>query len=244
MIRKTLTTAKNTAGFFIAAANSFNPLAYSGLTQKSLAAVLAYFLYFLLLLTLTSFALITPKLAEETSMPKLEVTAKSPFETSLPISGTIFANTTANPAKARQYDVILTKDGIQAKPALCMAQSEICRLLGIKARPIAGSSSILLLILPGILILSYALIAIKYAALAAAAALISYPILKLIKRDTSLLETAKIALYATTVPAMLEFALYLLNWQAAWPLPLAAYAAIVTAACALNNGQSRQVGMF
>lgn len=248
MIRKTIGTAKRTASFFLTVANSFNPMAYNGVTQKPIASLLGYYLYFTLLLSLSLLAVSLPILANDLSGLEIsgEVTTASPIETSLPITGParIFVNTTASqPAK---HDITLTKNTATVKPLYCLANSQFCSLLGVKPRtiPLTGISLsetwLLMLLLPGALAFTYFFLLLKYLALAAIATAISYALAKLSRKDTSLLDAAKISLYAATIPALLDAAITLLNWHGAWALSLLAYAAIITAAVLITDVRSQQ----
>lgn len=251
MIRKTLATAKTTTVFFIAVANSFNPLAYRNISQKPIASILGYFLYFLLVLTLATAAFSLPSAMDAASKltVKAEVATEMPVESSLPLLGNarVFINTTAG-AKAEEHDIVIAGKELRSKPLPCLVRKEACTILGIKqtATPLEfgfggkaknGHASALLLLLPGILALSYLLMAVRYMALAIITAILAYAILKATKRGTSLADAMKIAAYAATVPAVLDTALLLLNLDAAIVsiVPLAAYATIVVAACALND---------
>ena len=248
MIRRTFKTAKTTASFFAVVLTSFNPFMYRAITQKPLKSVLTYFLYFILLLSLASSAIRLPIFAQDFSglNANLEVTTKAPIESSLPISGSarIFANTSVAAETAEKYGITVANKEIKAKPIICLAASELCRLLGIKAKTTSlsglslteGPKSFLLLMLPGLFTISYLLNLIKYSALASIATILSYALIKIGRRDNSFVDAAKISLYAATVPAILDLILFLLSWQGAWLVPLGAYAAIVAVATLLNNG--------
>ncbi|MBI2580731.1 DUF1189 family protein [Candidatus Woesearchaeota archaeon] len=269
MIKRTLVQIKNTAAFFVAVANAFNPVAYRGIAKKSVKLVIGYLLYLLLVVTMATAALVLPSIANLNSgissqLDKFsrldirtELATKEPIESKIPWLGNtkIFVNTTADAKKSAQYDVVLTGTELRTKPLLCFFRSEICNLLKPKqnVKPIreldlvkgsgkgklAGTAStLILLMLPGLLILFYLSIVVKYAAIIIVASALAYVAVKISKGDASLLDTFKIAAYAATVLIVLDFAAFLLQRSPiAIPafLPLAAYAIAMVAALFFNE---------
>ncbi|MBI2143871.1 DUF1189 family protein [Candidatus Woesearchaeota archaeon] len=257
MIKKTLVTAKNTAGFFLAVANAFNPLYYRAITQKPLGTIIGHVLYLLLIIVLLTAATVLPSLQLK---ELLEIRVKAALETKEPIQAKIswlgntqiFVNTTVNEKEAEKYDLALSSSELRSKPALCFFRNEVCQLFGVKQGSIpiselnigkAGKASsatltLLAIMLPGLLILLYLSLAVKYLALAIAAAAIGYIAIKVTKRDTGMLDTIKIAAYSMTALAVLDFAAYLLqNSPVKIPAfaPLLAYLAILAVALFLHG---------
>lgn len=264
MIKKTFTVAKNTAAFFLAAVNAFNPFAYRSITNKSLKSLIAYLLCLLLVVTMATAALVLPSLSNLNSGissqldkfsrldVKTELATKEPIESKISWLGNtkIFINTTADAKKSAQYDIVLTGTELRTKPLLCFFRSEICSLFKPKqsAKPIreldlmkdsgkgevAGTvSTLILLMLPGLLILFYLSMAVKYATVIIAASAMAYLAVKISKGDASLLDAFKIAAYASTVLIVLDFAAFLLQRSPVTIpafLPLAAYAIVLIAA--------------
>ncbi|MBI3036451.1 DUF1189 family protein [Candidatus Woesearchaeota archaeon] len=188
---------------------------------------------------------------------KTELATKEPIESGVPWLGNmkIFINTTADAKTAAKYDVVLTGAELRTKPLLCFFRSEMCNLFKPKqnAKPIreldlvkdngngelAGTAStLILLMLPGLLILFYLSMFVKYAAVIIAASALAYLAIKISKGDASLLDAFKIAAYAATVLIVLDFAAFLLQRSpVAIPafLPLAAYAVALIAALFFNE---------
>ena len=193
-----------------------------------------------------------------------EVATKQPIISELDWLGSarVFVNTTADAKKASGYDIVVTSDSIRTRPLLCMLTKlgrETCGLLGLgqSSTPIknidlaspknrdgtAGIiSAFMMLMLPGLLILYYFSLATKYAALAIAATIFGYLLIKLSKRNTGFLDAVKIATYALTVPIMLDFIISMLrnSLQAISPTlldaaPIAAYAIIIISAVMYNE---------
>lgn len=275
MIKKTFTAAKTTAVFFIAAANAFNPFSYKGITQKSLQSVIVQLLYLVLVVALAMAAAAIPSIANFGGNGQLpfdkfsnltisaEIATKSPIESELFWLGNakVFVNTTADATAAGKYDLVLTSTELRARPFICFFREEICSILGVKqkAMPLKGIDlakearenraaipAFILLLLPGLAIFLFASMAVKYFAVSAAAAVISYVVLKITKKDTGLLDAFKITFYAATVLVVLDAAAFLLRHTgAAIPsfVPLAAYFVIVIAAVMLNE-QSRSDSMI
>ncbi len=269
MIKRTLVQIKNTAAFFLAVANAFNPFAYRGIAKKSVKPVIGYLLYLLLIVTMATAALVLPSIANLNSgissqlgkfsqlSIKTELATKEPIEPKVPWLGNmkIFINTTADAKTAAKYDIVLTGTELRTKPLLCFFRSEICSLFKPKqnAKPIreldlakgsgkgevAGTASTLvLLMLPGLLILFYLSMLVKYAAVIIAASALAYVAVKISKGDASLLDTFKIAAYAATVLIVLDFLVFLLQRSpVVIPafLPLAAYLLIMAAALFFNE---------
>ena len=267
MINRTLIKLKDTAAFFLAVSNAFNPFAYRGISKKSLKPVIAYLLYLLLIVTMATAALTLPSLAGLNSgissqldkFSKLDVrtelATKEPIESKISWLGNakIFINTTADTRTAAKYDVALTSTELRAKPLLCFFRSELCRLFWQKqtAKPIkqldlvndatnlAGTvSTFILLMLPGLLILFYISMIVKYAAVIITAAALAYLAIKVSKGDASLLDAFKVAAYAATALIVLDFAVFLLQHSpVSIPafLPLAAYLVIMVAALFFNE---------
>lgn len=275
MIKKTFTAARTSAAFFVAVANAFNPFSYRGITQKSLQSVIVQLFYLVLIAALVLSAAAIPSVAnfgEKGKMPfdklsnltiRAEIATKSPIESELFWLGNakIFVNTTADPAAAGKYDFVLTSTELRARPFICLFRHEICSILGVKqkAMPVkeidlakeagenrAAIPAFILLLLPGLAILLFASMAVKYFAVSAAAAVMAYVILKITKRDTGLLDAFKITFYAATALVVLDAAAFLLRHTgAAIPnfVALAAYFAIIIAAVMLNE-QSRSDSMI
>ncbi|MBI2140817.1 DUF1189 family protein [Candidatus Woesearchaeota archaeon] len=264
MIKQSLMKLKDTAAFFLAVANAFNPLAYRSVAKKSVKPVIGHLLYLLLIVTMATAALVLPSIANLNSGIssqldkfskfdiKTELATKAPIESGFPWLGNmkIFINTTADAKKSAQYDVVLTGTELRTKPLLCFFRSEICSLFRPKqnAKPIreldlvkgsgkgelAGTASaLILLMLPGLLILFYLSMVVKYTAIIIAASALAYLAIKISKGDASLLDALKIAAYAATVLIVLDFAAFLLQHSpVAIPafLPLAAYAIVLIVA--------------
>lgn len=275
MIKKTFAAAKNTTAFFIAAVNAFNPFSYRGVTQKSLQSVIVHLLYLVLVVALAMAAAAIPSVANfggKGQLPldkfsnftiRAEIATKGPIESELFWLGNakVFVNTTADSAAAGKYDLVLTSTELRAKPLICLFREELCSILGIKqkAMPVkeidlakeAGKNRaaipiFILLLLPGLAILLFASMVVKYFAFSAAAAVLAYAVLKITKRDTGLLDAFKITFYAATVLVVLDAAAFLLRHTGtAIPnfVPLAAYFVIIIAAVMLNE-QSRSDSMI
>ncbi len=182
-----------------------------------------------------------------------ELATKEPIETQVAVLGNarIFVNTTASAKEAAGYDVVVTAAEIRSRPLLCFFFKGACDMLGVNdikastkefdlASPknrgsTAGIlSAVMVVMLPGLLMLLYFSLALKYAALAIAATLLCYLLVKLTKKDTGFLDAAKIATYALAVPIILDFGVFLLRQAtAAVPaallqtIPVAAYIAII-----------------
>ncbi len=275
MIKKTFAAAKTTAAFFIAAVNAFNPFTYRGVTQKSLQSVIVQLLYFVLVVALALSAAAIPSIANfggNGQLPfdkfsnltiRAEIATKGPIESELFWLGNakIFVNTTADSAAAGKYDFVLTSTELRARPLICLFREELCSILGVKQKTMrvnevdlakearenkAAIPIFILLLLPGLAILLFASMAVKYFAFSAAAAALAYVILKIAKRDTGLLDAFKITFYAATVLVVLDAAAFLLRHTGAEVpsfIPLAAYFVIITAAIMLNE-QSRSDSMI
>ena len=190
---------------------------------------------------------------------RTELATKEPIESKISWLGDIkiFVNTTADAKKSSQYDIVLTSTEMRIKPLLCFFSSEICNLFKPKqnVKPIkeldltkAGSkdgkklagavSTFILLMLPGLLILFYLSMVVKYAAVIITASAVAYLAIKVLKGDASLLDAFKIAAYAATVLIVLDFAVFLLQHSpVAIPafLPLAAYLVVMIAALFFNE---------
>ena len=193
-----------------------------------------------------------------------EVATKQPIISELAWLGSarVFVNTTADAKKTSGYDIVVTSDSIRTRPLLCMLTKfgrETCNLLGlgqsstpIKNIDLASSknrdgtagiiSALMILMLPGLLILYYFSLAAKYAALAVAATILGYLIIKLSKRNTGFLDALKIATYALTVPIVLDFTISMLrnSLQAISPTlldaaPITAYTIIIISAVIFND---------
>lgn len=247
MLKKSFAAAKNTAAFFLAVVNAFNPFSYRNIVQKSLPSIIVHTLYLLLVIALAAAALAAPYIANlhSDTAPKLhkfskftinaEIATKEPLEGELTLLGDVkvFANTTASPEKQAQYDVSLTNNELKMKPLLCFFRNELCRLLGVKQQPLqirefdlvkdsakasSALSALVLIMLPGLLVLLYFAMLAKYAAISVAAGAICYVALKIAKRDTGLLDALKIASYALTVLIVLDAAALLLR-HTAFELP-------------------------
>ncbi len=152
MIKQTFIKLKDTAAFFLAVANAFNPFAYRNIAKKSLRSVIAYILYLLIVVAMATAALILPSLPNLNSgvssqldkfsslHVKTELATEEPIESKIPWLGNmkIFINTTADAKTAAKYDIVLTGTELRTKPLLCFFRSEICSLLKPKqnARPI------------------------------------------------------------------------------------------------------------
>lgn len=239
-MKKTFAAVKNTATFFLAVVNAFNPFYYRSIAQKSLLPIIVHTLYLLVIIALAAAALAIPYLASmhsDTSLNlhkfskftiKAEIATNGPIEEELPLLGNVkvFANTTASPEKQAQYDVSLTNNELKVKPLLCFFRNELCRLLGVKQQPVqirefdlvkdsarasSALSALMLIMLPGLLILLYFTMLAKYVVIAIAAGAICYAALKLAKRDTGLLDALKITSYALTALIVLDAAAFLLR---------------------------------
>ncbi|MBI2176426.1 hypothetical protein HYU40_03720 [Candidatus Woesearchaeota archaeon] len=267
MIKKTFTVAKNTAAFFIAAVNAFNPFAYGGITQKSLQAVIMQLLYLLLIVTLAMAALTIPSLASvgsKSQLPldkfsnltlKAEIATKAPIESELFWLGNakVLVNTTADAAATGKYDFVLTSTELRSRPFPCLFRQELCSILGIKHKAVpikeldlaqraqknrAALQAFILLLLPGLIILLFLSMVVKYVAVSAAAALIGFIILKIARKDTGLFDALKIAFYAANALVILDAALFLLRHTGAEIpsfIPLAAYLVLIIAAVMANE---------
>lgn len=267
MIKQTFIKLKDTAAFFIAVANAFNPLAYRGISQKSLKSVITYSLYLLLITTLIATAIILPSLSSLDSgissqlgrfsqlSVKTELATKEPIESEISWLGNmkVFINTTADAKTTAKYDIALTGSELRVKPLLCFFRNEVCSLLGVgqhssqikeidvlkSAGKAPGTlSALLLVMLPGLLVIFYASLLLKYVAVALAAAVLSYAVLKLTKKDTGFLDALKITIYAATVLVALDAASFLLR-HTSLPIPafvpLAAYIAVLVTAFFFNE---------
>lgn len=240
MIKKTFTVAKNTAAFFLAAVNAFNPFAYSGITQKPLQAVIVQLLYLVLVVTLTMSAAAIPSIANFGSQGQLsldrfsnltvkaEIATKGPIESELFWLGNakVFVNTTADAAATGKYDFVLTSTELRSRPFLCLFREEICGLFGVRHKTIpikevdiareaqnnrAALPAFILLLLPGLIIFLFLSMAVKYIIVSAAAAVTGFLILKITRRNTGLFDILKITFYAATVLVVLDAALFLLR---------------------------------
>lgn len=270
MIKKTFTVAKNAATLSLAVVNAFNPLAYSCIKQKSLQAVIAQLLCLTLVAALALSAAAIPSIANfggKGQLPidrfsnftvKAEIATKAPIESELFWLGNakVFINTTANEAATGKYDFVLTGTELRSRPLPCLFRQELCSLIGVKHKAVpireldlaneaaksrAAIRAFILLLLPGLVILLFASMAIKYLAVSAATAALGFALLKIARRDTGLLDILKIALYAATVLVALDAALFLLRHTGAEIpsfVPLAAYFATVTAAAMVSGQRS------
>ena len=190
-----------------------------------------------------------------------ELATKEPIESQVAVLGNarIFVNTTADAKKAAGYDVVVTAAEIRSRPVLCFFFKGACKILGVNdirvptrefdlASPKNRESSagilsaILVVMLPGLLILYYLSLALKYAAIGIAATLLCYLLVKLTKKDTGFLDAAKIATYALAVPIVLDLGMFLLRQTpAAVPaallqiIPVAAYITIIVLAVMWNE---------
>lgn len=275
MIKRTFTAARTTAAFFIAAVNAFNPFAYRGVMQRSLQSITVQLLYLMLVVTLVIGGITFPSafaIGGRGQLPidkfsnftvKAEIATKGPIESELFWLGNakVFVNTTADAAATGKYDFVLTGTELKSRPLPCLFRQELCSLAGVKHRALpikeldlaneaaksrAAIQAFILLLLPGLIILLFVSMAVKYFAVSAAAAVLAYVILKITKRDTGLLDAFKITLYAATALAVLDAAAFLLRHTGAEIpgfVPLAAYFAIVTAA-AMVNGQRSSDSIF
>ena len=275
MIKQTFTAAKIAVAFFLAVANAFNPFAYSSITKKPLLSVVAQLLYLILVVNLAMSALSFPSIVNIGSQGQLpldkfsnftikaEISTKEPIESELFWLGNarVFVNTTADSAGTGKYDFVLTSTELRARPFLCLFREEICSFLGVKQKitPVkeldiakeaqknkAALPTFILLLLPGLLILLFLSMAVKYIAVSAAAAALGFILLKITKRDTGILDTLKITFYAANALVVLDAALFLLSHTgAAIPgfIPLAAYFVIVITAV-MTTKQGRPDSMF
>ena len=190
-----------------------------------------------------------------------ELATKEPIESQVAVLGNarIFVNTTADAKKAAGYDVVVTAAEIRSRPVLCFFFKGACKILGVNdirvptrefdlASPKNRESSagilsaILVVMLPGLLILYYLSLALKYAAIGIAATLLCYLLVKLTKKDTGFLDAAKIATYALAVPIVLDLGMFLLRQTpAAVPaallqiIPVAAYITLIVLAVMWNE---------
>src|SRR3989338_4321732 len=159
-----------------------------------------------------------------------ELATKEPIESQVAVLGNarIFVNTTADAKKAAGYDVVVTAAEIRSRQVLCFFFKGACKILGVNdirvptrefdlASPKNRESSagilsaILVVMLPGLLILYYLSLALKYATIGIAATLLCYLLVKLTKKDTGFLDAAKIATYALAVPIVLDLGMFLLR---------------------------------
>ncbi|HIG98571.1 TPA: hypothetical protein HA231_04070 [Candidatus Woesearchaeota archaeon] len=264
MIRKTLRTLKGTSAFGLAIANAFNPFYYMNVPQKTILQIAGHLFYVLLIVTFLTTAAGLPLLARMaafasgTENPQLaikaEIATTDPIEAEIPWLGNakLLINTTASPNTEAGYDLIITSSEVTALPFACLIQREVCALFGIKPRstPIStGDSSgiraavpaIAVIMLPGLLILLYISLMVKYAIVVMAATIIGYTAAKLANRGNSLISVFKTAAYASTTLIVLDLALTVMgSGPISMPAfaPLAAYAAVFSAAVVLNERQN------
>ncbi len=265
MIKRTAAKAKNVVLFFLSVANAFNPLAYRVATQKTLRQSATRLFCLLLIITLATVVVMVPALYGTNGLSKMsrvavkiDIATKSPIDARLlPLGNAkVFVNTTADAKAASKYDVVLTSNQLRSKPFLCFFREDVCDLLGIRQRSTSireidlsqnggrTLAGIFILLLPGLVLLLYLLMAAKYVAIILVTSLISYAILKIARKSTGIPDTLKIATYAATVPIVLDFAaLVTRNGPVSIhpALPVAAYLAMLTAALVINEQTNTDV---
>lgn len=259
MIKRTLVKVKNSATFIFAVANAFNPFYYRGIPQKSLVATSAHILYLLLIVLLAMAAITLPAIANADPLAKfsrltisIQLATTEPVETAFPWPGSphVLLNTTASREEAAKYDIAITSNEVRTVPPLCFLAPETCAIFKPRQQTIRTgnidvkktSTSFLFLLLPGLLIAIYLVLLAKYAIIAAAATVITYFALLVFRQGPSFLDTAKTALFASTVLIVLDTALFLLRGLSLPSFtPLLGYLTILVSAI-LAQRQAPQAG--
>jgi len=232
MIKRTAKGTKSLIGFLISLVNAFNPFAYRTITQKSLRQLANRLFVLLSIVTIATVALMVPALSSSSTIDKfsklairMDVSTKAPIDARIfPLGNArVFINTTADAKTALQYDIVLTGSELRTRPLLCFFQGDICSLLGVRQHATSTKSidlaqnngrtilGIFLLFLPGMLIVLYTLMLVKYAAIITAVSLLSFVLLKVTRKGTGLLDSLKIATYAAVVLVVLDFAASLMR---------------------------------
>lgn len=260
MIKRTLVKAKNSATFIFAVANAFNPFYYRGIPQKSVVAISTHILYSLLFVLLAMAAITLPAIADANPLAKFsrltistQLATTGPVETALPWPGSpqVLLNTTASREEAANYDIAITGNEVRTVPPFCFLAPEACAILKPQRQTIRTGTinvkktptSFLLLLLPGVLIVVYLALLAKYALIAAAATVIIYFVLLIFRQGPSFLDTAKTALFASTVLIVLDTALLLLRALSLPSFtPLLCYLAILTSAVLVQRQSAHQPG--
>lgn len=244
---------------FLSVANAFNPLAYRSITQKSLRQSANRLFFLLMVITLATALLMLPSLYSKKDVGKLsrlsvqfDIATKSPIDARLFLLGNakVLVNTTADARTASKYDIVLTGRELLTRPLLCYFREDVCNLLGIRqhstsmkgidlsrdaGRTITG---IFLLLLPGLLMLLYALMAVKYFAIILAISALSYAIMKLTRKNTGIIDTLKIASYSGVVLVVLDFTAFIMRNGpiAIHPaVPILAYLAMLITGLIINE---------
>jgi hypothetical protein len=250
---------KSVAIFIISVLNSFNPIAYRTAAQRSIGQLFIRFLGVLLIIAVATLIFTVPAMLNTKDAGKIsklsasiDIITRSPIETNFFQAGNakILINTTADSKTAAKYDIVLTNKEITAKPALCMFAEYPCRILGIKKQSIpikdidfsknkgTAARGILLLMIPGLLIFFYLIMAIKYLVIVLLATLAGYLIMKFTGKSTGILDTVKIAGYASIVLVLLDFVTFILsNWPIQIPVvvPIIAYFVFFSIGLAMNE---------
>jgi hypothetical protein len=261
MIKKTLKTAKRTASLFVAVTNAFNPFYYSDVIGKPLKEVTSHLLYLLLLIMILTAALILPSIGSPLltdNFSKLtistDIETKEPIESEITWLGNldVLINTSVSESTASDYDIVLTNNELKTKSLICLFRTEICRLFGTSHQDIPINKIDLVndnsnivplffwLMLPGLIMLLYVSLVVKYAALILVVSILGFLLVKVVKKSTGYIDILKIAAFAATTLIVLDFITFLMSFgfvKVPVFVPLIFYAFFVGSAVLLNENK-------
>ncbi len=217
--------------FFKTVLKSTNPVFYKDLSARAFGQALKYFLLLLLLSSIIIFAVFIPKMLALPQNIEKELGKFNKFDVAVSIetreplnfpenNPEIIINTNAdyNLAKGR---ILITGDRVVAKKGLCFVLDPLCIFYkGNEATEYKFSdynditkakegfskffTALLILSAPSILVLLYLLLFLKYLAAIVIVALIAFVASKMMRVNTDFSQVFKSAIYASTIPLVLE----------------------------------------